>query len=274
MRLTAIWMVFALVALPVCTSCASSSKRLKVLVTDLETKAPIPGVEITTDYSVWPWIAKRSVESSRATTDERGIALLSVNLRLEKRMIFGFLKISELSPSFTFYISNSVYKAHHGTSWHATSNLLARPSTFVPEIPDLEESITSRAELKRLELQRLHEEREMQAAIDQKIRENPDYWPDMTWSAKSKPSTFDNAYFDRRWELASTNMLGNLADLSEVKKLLAMRPSNKREVREIRWVSATTVIAEVSTEFSGFYCLVRKEGEQWRIIARKLLWIV
>lgn len=272
MRLKAIWMVIVLGVLPVCTSCATSSKQLKVLVTDQETKAPIPGVEITTDYLVWPWIAKRSVKSSRATTDERGIALLSVNLRPEKRMLFGFLKISQLSPSFSFYISNSVYETHHGTGWHANSNLLARPATFVPEIPDLEESIVSQAELQRLRLQRLQDERERQAAIDKKIRENPDYWPDMTWSEKSRPSASDNAYFDRRWELASTNMMGNLADLSEIKKLFTTRPSMK--VREIRWVSPTTVIAEISTDSVGYYCLVRKEGEQWRIIARKLLWIV
>lgn len=96
-------------------------------------------------------------------------------------------------------------------------------------------------------------------------------WPGQ-YELNQPPSASDYPVVKKRYEAASKKILGNAKDLEEIKQ--AIRESHpEMEISEIRWISATEVIAyteagkNLPLGYESFFCALGKKEQKWRFIA-------
>ena len=86
------------------------------------------------------------------------------------------------------------------------------------------------------------------------------------------PSVFDFPVVRHRWEAASRTALGTAQDVAEIKEAIRKKRSDVI-VHEIRWISATEVMAyvahgeQLALGSESFYSVVKKDGDHWHLVA-------
>jgi len=77
-----------------------------------------------------------------------------------------------------------------------------------------------------------------------------------------------------RFTQASTNSLGSIAELEAIKKaIVTQKAPQKVEVRDIHWLSPTSVMAYTRTEIAAFYYIAEKKKDKWEILTYYMLWV-
>lgn len=78
---------------------------------------------------------------------------------------------------------------------------------------------------------------------------------------------------DERFAHASSNVLGTADDVAAIGLEIAedLEP-RAAEVREIRWLSPTLVMADTYVKYAGFFYVVEKKGGKWSVLTHYLLW--
>lgn len=79
---------------------------------------------------------------------------------------------------------------------------------------------------------------------------------------------------DDRFAHASTNSLGTTNDIAAVKRAITKNLKPREvEVREIRWLYPTSVMAYTRTQFAAFYYVTEKKQDEWKILTYYMLWV-
>jgi hypothetical protein len=101
---------------------------------------------------------------------------------------------------------------------------------------------------------------------------------DLVWPERSKNLGWPRPpqagkILEDRFANASKDALGSASDIAAIKSaVLSVRPSS--EIDEIRWLSSTLVMAQVSNRgATAWYYVVEKTTDEWRVRIFYLLWI-
>ena len=78
-----------------------------------------------------------------------------------------------------------------------------------------------------------------------------------------------------RFDAASTSALGTPSDIAAVQKAVAARARPEvADVRELRWLSPTLVMAYTRTPHAAFYYVAEKRSGNWYILKHYMLWLL
>ena len=98
-----------------------------------------------------------------------------------------------------------------------------------------------------------------------------DYWPGQN-AKDGALSASDYPVVEKRYETASKITLGTTQDIEEIRRVLRISHP-EMEISEIRWISATEVIAYTERNknenlgYESFYCAIEKNDKGWRFVA-------
>ena len=97
-------------------------------------------------------------------------------------------------------------------------------------------------------------------------------WPGQS---DNNASAYDCPVIQKRYEAASKQSLGTAQDIEEIKRaILKIHPD--MAIDEIRWISATEVIAytdcgrNLPLGYESFYCALQKKDKKWQFVAAYL----
>jgi len=103
---------------------------------------------------------------------------------------------------------------------------------------------------------------------------------DYTWPERdSEPHPWPRpkeavALLDERFASASSDALGSAADVADIDgAIVAQQPARDMDIREIRWLSRTLVIAYVRIPNAAYYYVVEKTDDRWNVVTYYLIWV-
>ena len=99
------------------------------------------------------------------------------------------------------------------------------------------------------------------------------YATEFSWPKEIRDQK-ERKIIDDRYAHASTNALGSTNDIAAIKHAIAadMKPQEV-EVREIRWLSPSLVMAYTRTESAAYYYVSEKRKSTWEIRAHYGIWV-
>jgi len=104
--------------------------------------------------------------------------------------------------------------------------------------------------------------------------------PDYTWPERGtdpypwpNPKEASKILYDRFLQ-ASTNALGTAEDIKALQQAIAAHKAPLRvEVRDVRWLSPSLVMAYTRTEFAAYYYVTEKKKGKWSVLSYYMLWV-
>ncbi len=100
-------------------------------------------------------------------------------------------------------------------------------------------------------------------------------WPQRADEPHPWPSPKDAAgQLTDRFESADRNALGSTNDVAAIYQAIAgQRAPTEVDVREVRWLSPTLVMAYTRTRTAAYYYVLEKKSGSWGIVTYYLIWI-
>ena len=79
---------------------------------------------------------------------------------------------------------------------------------------------------------------------------------------------------DERYAKASTNSLGTAGDIAAIKQAIAADAQPQIvEVREIRWLSPSVIMAFTRTQSAAYYYVSEQKNGKWGIVTHYQIWV-
>ena len=222
--------------------CSSSYRHVMVSVIDSKTGAPVAGAGVGVHFH----------PRTRTVTGQDGTATLKLRPKEAQ------------DPIFDVKIVNSYYDQNFGYS-ESRNEWMNRPQDFVPTKPDIVLEVTSRIDEQRAEEATQAKRKAAEQAAEKLFRESPDFWPERT-------NDVAKILFLKRWNHASVRVLGSKEDIDFIRAaIIGHMKHPKAEVGEIRWISATIVMAKSSwytgpLAAAGYTYVLRKGDQGWSVL--------
>jgi hypothetical protein len=246
------------------SGCVSSYKHVLVRAVDSNTGKPVSGAAVSTSYIGRSALSRASRRISKAVTDGTGSAMLLANYLPAEPGLFGVLGEMPFEPMYSLTISNKLYEADQGLMVSLTQ-LAGRPGDFLPTEADLTFKITSKKDLARLEADAAAKRLAAEQLADKLFRESPGFWPERT-------NDVAEILFSKRWDHASEKALGSNREMDSIRAAIISHMKHpKSEVHEIRWISATVVMAKSSwytgpLGAAGYTYVLQKSEQGWTVL--------
>jgi hypothetical protein len=223
--------------------CSSSSYRhVLVSVVDSKTGKPVAGATVSIAFH----------SRTRTVTGPDGTAMLRLRPKEAQEAIFDV------------QIVNKQYDQHfgYGTSEDEWTH---RPEDFIPTKPDTVIEVTSRIDEQRAQEEADAKRKAAELAAEKLFRESPDFWPERT-------NDVAEILYSKRWDRASQMALGTKEDIDSIRAaIIGHMNEPKAQVHEIRWISATLVMAKSSwytgpLAAAGYTYVLRKSNQGWIVL--------
>lgn len=219
-----------------------SYRRVLVVVTDSKTSQPVEGATVSVAFH----------PRTRLVTGHDGKAMLRLSYA------------EAHDPVFDVEIVNKQYNQHYGYS-ETRNEWMNRSGDFIPTKPDIVLEVISRLDERRAEDATNAQRKAAEQTAEKLFRNAPDYWPERT-------NDVAEILFSKRWEHALKRALGSKEDMDSIHAAIIGHMKNpKAEVHEIRWISATLVMAKSSwytgpLASAGYTYVLRKSEQGWTVL--------
>ncbi|MBN8458729.1 MAG: hypothetical protein J0M04_12920 [Verrucomicrobia bacterium] len=242
-------------------------------VVDRETKAPIEGASLSTEYNLDKSNSEAKPQISTATTNKLGQAVLTVYIIDINNPKVDSEKFDE--PHYRLELRNEDYRENSSLWSTLADKLIKRKADFIPDEPDVVFRVESEKTRERTRRERIQQAARDELLADKIVKEKPEYWPE----AGDGLDEVGRLVIAKRWEQAKASGTERAKDKDEVGRVVKshMRHENS-EIHSTKFLNANTAMVYASwysgpLAAAGYTYVVVRRDDKWMVIRSYREWI-